>query len=182
MREKIQNLKSIATVRYLAGKAREPEVCDSIVSLLYDEDPRVARNAAWVMTHFSQKLRRQLTDRQNEFIDLLMKTDNSGLRRLLLNIVEFQGIRQEDMRTDFLDFCLSHMISVEEPPGIQSLCMKLSFAQCLYYPELMHEFYETLLIMQQGYAVSMQGLRKKMIKKAEKALQPPVKKKKKRKK
>lgn len=178
-REKFLNIKSIGTVRYLAAKARDPEYCEEILRLLYDEDPHVSRNAAWVMTHFSKKLKEALRFRQSEFIDIIMKTDNSGLKRLLLNIVEHQGVREEDLRTDFLDYCLGHMLAVEEPPGIQSLCMKLSFAQCLFYPELLHEFRETLLIMQNGYAVSLVGLRKKMLKKATDILDNPQKKSKK---
>ena len=54
----------------------------------------------------------------------------------------------ELMRTDFLDFCLLHMHMPEEPPGVQSLCMKLAHRMCLPYPELLHEFYETLSLMQ----------------------------------
>lgn len=178
MREKLANIKAIGSVKYYAGKARYPEFCDKIISLIYDEDPRVARNAAWVMTHFSQRLKKDLRCRQNEFIDLIINTDeNPGLRRLLLNVVEFQGIEEEDLRTDFLDFCLEHMRMPEEPPGIQALCMKLAFVQCKFYPELMHEFKETLLIMQNGYATSMVGLRKRMLKKVEIFEKPKPKKK-----
>lgn len=182
MREKIANIKSIGSVRYYATKARDPEKCEAILSLLWDEEPRVARNAAWIMTHFSRRRKMELRNRQNDFIDLAMSTGNSGLRRLLLNVIEVQGIREEDLRTDFLDFCLTHMMAPEEPPGVQSLCMKLAFAQCLFYPELLHEYRETLLIMQQGFAISMVGLRKRMLKKVDKALEPKKPKKKKEKK
>ncbi len=178
MREKFKKLKSIGTVKYYGGKAKDPEFCEMVISFLKDEDPHVARNAAWVMTHFSQKLRKELRSRQNEFIDIIMSTDdNPGLRRLLLNVVEFQGIAEQDLRTDFLDFCLEHMCMPEEAPGIQALCMKLSFEQCKYFPELMHEFKEILLIMQNGYAISMTGLRKKMLARIEKFEKPKVKKK-----
>lgn len=177
MREKFRNLKSIGTVKYYAGKARDGEFCEMILSFLKDEDPHVSRNAAWVMTHFSQKLKRELRCRQNEFVDIILNADkNPGLRRLLLNVVEFQGIAEEDLRTDFLDFCLEHMRLPEEQPGIQALCMKLSFEQCKFFPELMHEFKETLLIMQNGYAVSMVGLRTRMLKKIERFEKPKVKK------
>ena len=173
MREKYRNLKSKGTVKYYASKARDSEYCEMVLSFLKDEDPRVARNAAWVMTHFSQRLRRELRCRQNEFIDIILSSDdNQGLRRMLLSVVEFQGIAEEDLRTDFLDFCLEHLKMPGEAPGIQALCRKLSFQQCKYFPELMHEFKETVLLMQDGYAISMMSLRTRMLKKIEKFEKP----------
>ena len=58
---------------------------------------------------------------------------------------------EEDLRTDFLDFCFDHMIDVEEYPGIQSVCMKLAFRMCKYYPELMDELKRTLEAMEIDY-------------------------------
>ncbi|MCF0160425.1 MAG: hypothetical protein HUJ99_06505 [Bacteroidaceae bacterium] len=102
---------------------------------------------------------------------LAMHTSNSSLRRLLLNVIERQTIQPQEMDADFLDFCFSHMVSPAETPGIQSLCMKLAFQQCRHYPELLHEFNETLSLMQDGYAVSVTTLRKKLLKQSEKLIQ-----------
>lgn len=71
--------------------------------------------------------------------------------RLSLNIIERLKMDEDDLRTDFLDFCLEHMASVEELPGIQSLCMKLAYRMCMFYPELMGEFKVTLESMETEY-------------------------------
>lgn len=114
--------------------------------LAEEEDIRVARNAAWVLTHKSPTEIRTLP--QDGLIDLSLATPDTSLRRLTLCLVERQGIAAEEVRTDFLDFCLLHMRLPQEPPGVQALCMKLAYSMCSPYPELLHEFQETLNLMQ----------------------------------
>ena len=105
----------------------------------FSEDYLVARSALWGLTKASKEDLSQLQVIQNELIDQAMKTKNSSVRRLSLNIVERLDMSEDDLRTDFLDFCFEHMIDVEEFPGIQSVCMKLAFRMCKFYPELMDE-------------------------------------------
>lgn len=114
--------------------------------LAEEEDIRVARNAAWVLTHKSPTEIRTLP--QDGLIDLSLATPDTSLRRLTLCLVERQGVAAEEVRTDFLDFCLLHMRLPQEPPGVQALCMKLAYSMCSPYPELLHEFQETLNLMQ----------------------------------
>ena len=102
----------------------------------FSEDYLVARSALWGLTKASKEDLSQLQVIQNELIDQAMKTKNSSVRRLSLNIVERLDMSEDDLRTDFLDFCFEHMIDVEEFPGIQSVCMKLAFRMCKFYPEL----------------------------------------------
>ncbi len=153
----------ISDVKAMSQEARCPEVMKKIVDTVHSDDPVEARNAAWVMTHFTDEQVMMLMPRQNEFIDLILTTGNSSLRRLLLNIIERQEIKEENLRTDFLDFCLEHTSSPTEQPGIQSLCMKLAYRQCRFYPELMEEFRNMLQLMQDGYAKSVMGLRRKFL-------------------
>lgn len=132
--------------------------CSLLLPRLYDEDIRVARNAAWVLTH--KPITQIRTLPYNDLIDLIMATPDTSLRRLTLNLMDqlyyplgilrIMGLPMdaELMRTDFLDFCMLHMHMPEEPPGVQALCMKLAHRMCLPYPELLHEFYETLSLMQ----------------------------------
>lgn len=166
MRDTQGNRIGIADIKALALEAEtSTERMAEVVNLIHSDDSIVARNAAWVMTHFREGQIRALLPRQGEFIDLVLFTQNDSLRRLLMNVIERQGIREADLRTDFLDFCLEHMQLPAEAPGIQSLSMKLAYQQCRYYPELLAEFRNTLLMMQDGYATSLMGLRKKMLRK-----------------
>ncbi len=118
---------------------------------MHHDDCQVARNAIWGLTKASNQELSQLQPMLQEFIELAMNSSNSSVRRLSLNIVERLQMEEEDLRTDFLDFCLEHMINVEEYPGIQSLCMKLAFRMCKFYPELMDELKRTLEGMEIDY-------------------------------
>ena len=117
----------------------------------FSEDYRVARSALWGLTKANKEELSQLQVILNEVIDQAMQTENSSVRRLSLNIIERLEMSEEDLRTDFLDFCFEHMMNVEEFPGIQSVCMKLAFRMCKYYPELMDELKRTLEAMDIDY-------------------------------
>ena len=80
-----------------------------------------------------------------------MRTENSSVRRLSLNIIDRLEQNQEDLRTDFLDFCIEHATDVEEFPGVQAVCMKLAYRMCKFYPELMDELKRTLEAMDIDY-------------------------------
>lgn len=84
----------------------------------------------------------------NELIDLAMATEKSSVRRLSLSVVERQKMDESDLRTDFLDFCLDRMASLDEPPAVQALSMKLAFRMCQFYPELADEFKRSVEAME----------------------------------
>ena len=118
---------------------------------VFSEDYLVARSALWGLTKASREELSQLQVIIDKFIDQAMQTDNSSVRRLSLNVVERLKMSEDDLRTDFLDFCFEHMMDVEEYPGIQSVCMKLAFRMCSFYPELMDELKRTLKAMEIDY-------------------------------
>ena len=131
---------------------------------VFDKDYRVARSALWGLTKASKEELSQLQVILNELIDQAMQTENSSVRRLSLNIVERLEMSEDDLRTDFLDFCFEHMIDVEEFPGIQSVCMKLAFRMCKYYPELMDELIRTLEAMEiDYYKPAVKGVRNRIL-------------------
>ena len=118
---------------------------------MHSDDSRVARNALWVLTKASDSELSQLQPLLDELMDLAMHTDSSAVRRLSLNLVERLEMDEDDLRTDFLDFCLDHMADIAELPGVQSISMKLAFRMCKFYPELMDEFRRTLEAMEISY-------------------------------
>ena len=117
----------------------------------FSEDFRVARSALWGLTKASREELSQLQVILDKFIEQAMQTENSSVRRLSLNVVERLELKEEYLRTDFLDFCFDHMMDVEEYPGIQSVCMKLAFRMCSFYPELMDELKRILEAMEIDY-------------------------------
>ena len=130
----------------------------------FSQDHRVARSVLWGLTKASKEELAQLQVILNEIIDQAMQTENSSIRRLSLNVIERLLIAEEDLRTDFLDFCFDHMMDVEEYPGIQSVCMKLAFRMCSFYPELMDELKRTLEAMEiDYYKPAVKGVRSKIL-------------------
>lgn len=128
------------------------------------EDYHVARSALWALTKGTDKELSVLQPMLHEFIDLAMSTENSSVRRLSLNLVERLEMTEDDLRTDFLDFCFEHMVDIEEFPGIQTLCMKLAYRMCQFYPELMDELKRTIEAMQiEYYKPAIKGLRTKIL-------------------
>ena len=129
----------------------------------FDTDYRVARTALWGLTKAKDEELSELKVIYNELIDQAMQTENSSVRRLTLNIIEKLKMDEDDLRTDFLDFCFEHMVSIEEFPGIQTLCMKLAFRMCTFYPELMDELKRTLEAMEiEYYKPAIKCLRKRI--------------------
>ena len=150
----------------------------------FDSDYRVARSALWGLTKATNEelsalqviqtlwgLTKATNEElsalqviQNELIDQAMQTENSSVRRLTLNIIERLKMDEDNLRTDFLDFCFEHMVSIEEFPGIQTLCMKLAFRMCSFYPELMDELKRTLEALEiDYYKPAVKCLRKRIL-------------------
>ena len=131
---------------------------------IFDSDFRVARSALWGLTKASRIELSLLQEMLNELIDQAMQTENSSVRRLTLNIIERLTIGEEDLRTDFLDFCIDHAIMLDELPGIQSVSLKLAFRMCQFYPELMDELKRTLKTMDiDYYKPAVRGVRAKIL-------------------
>ena len=155
---------------------------------VFDKDYRVARSALWGLTKATDEELSELQVTLNELTDQAMQTENSSVRRLTLNIIErlwvgelrsgarppvacYQRdarmrltLEEDDLRTDFLDFCFDHMVSIEEFPGIQTLCMKLAYRMCSFYPELMGELKRTLEAMETAYyKPAVKCLRKRIL-------------------
>ncbi len=120
----------------------------ALYSLLFDEDKRVSNNAAWVFTHFDLHSNQWLYPRQHELTDEVMRTPDDTKRRLLLTILLRQPFHPADIRTDFLDFCLKHMLLTSEPTAVRVLCMKLAYEQCKFFPDLLTELRAGLEIME----------------------------------
>lgn len=126
-------------------------------------ESRVARSVLWGLTKASNAELSGLQVILNDLIDQAMQTGDSSVRRLTLNIIERLEMGEDDLRTDFLDFCLEHMASVDEFTGVQSVCMKLAYRMCSFYPELMDELKCTLEAMEpEYYKPAVKGVRSKI--------------------
>lgn len=131
------------------GNGGDDCVRETLFSLVSDDDDRVAYNALWVLTHFDGEGRDWLRRKRGILIDCLLTEKHTGKRRLMLSLLDRMSVAEDDVRTDYLDFCMAKINSTE-PYGIRALCMKQAFAQCRFYPELLHELKCEIEMMEHG--------------------------------
>jgi hypothetical protein len=138
---------------------------EELFQLLFDQDKRTSDNAAWVLTHLPKKEDAWLAERQNVLIDEAMRTENTTKRRLIMNLLDRTPFNPDHIRTDFLDFCFNIMLS-DEPIGVKTLAIKLTYAQSVHYPELLEEFNTALQMMEpEVLPAALKHIRGKMMKK-----------------
>lgn len=145
---------------------REGNFLDFARKYIYNEDCNVVKKALWGLTKTNKEEIKQLQEFLNEFMDLTLHTCSPSIRRLSLTIVERLEITRDSIRTDFLNFCLEHMILPDEPSATQALCMKLAFRMCRFYPELINEFICTIDNMEEAYyKPAVKNVRKRILNK-----------------
>lgn len=132
---------NIREIRNLAKQFSTQE----LLLLITEGDKIVARNAAWALTHKTDKEVQSIP--QQELVHIILESDYEWVQRMLLSVVERQSITKE-FSTDLLDFCLFRMVNPDYPCGIQALCLKLAYRMSRYYPELAHEFDQVVQMAQ----------------------------------
>ena len=164
----MSELKTILSGRISGGDARAlagGSFKEELFQLLFDEEKRTSDNAAWVMTHLPKTADAWLAEHQNALIDEAMCTTSTTKRRLIMNLLERTPFEPDNIRTDFFDFCFNAMLS-DEPIGVKSLAIKLTYAQSKFYPELLEEFNTALQMMEpEVLPAALKHIRGKMLKK-----------------
>lgn len=143
-----------------------------LYNLILDDDETIGYHAAWIFTHFSSQENNWLFSKQDELINEVLACKHGGKRRVILNLLYKQPLANPP-RVDFLDFCLERMLSVQELPGVQSLCMKIAYELCLPIPELLQELKTMLEMMEGDLCPAIRTVRKNILKamQKEKSLQ-----------
>lgn len=137
---------------------------EELYQLLFEEDQKIANNALWAMTYFSWNEQQWLCQKQDELIDEVLISKNATRSRLLLTLLHQQPLANPP-RIDFLNFCLDRCISLNEPPAITVLCIKLAYEMCRTHPELLQELQTLLDIMEESnLPPSIQVARKNTLK------------------
>lgn len=122
-----------------------------VKEFMYDNDEIVVRNALCALSKATDIEIAQLNPIMDELIDMALTNKNSSIRRALFGIIQRLDMKRDSLRTDFLDHCLCRMAAMDEVPSVQSLCMKLSYKMCKFYPELLAELKRTLETMEISY-------------------------------
>ena len=117
---------------------------EELYQLTLDDDRRVAVNALWAFTHFAAADSEWLYAKHDQLIDRCMKEQDTTKLRLILSILLRQPFEKETIRTDFIDFCLARITDARAPYAIRAQCIKLTYEQMRYWPELLDELRQTL--------------------------------------
>lgn len=165
IRERLSVRVHIEVIREILHYIHDDErLLEEIYQLIFDEDAIVSYQALWVCTHFSKTEVAWLSSKQNELIDAALACAHSGKRRMLLNLL-CQQSPANPPRVDLLDFCFDRMASRQEPPGVQSFCIKLAHQLTLSIPELQQELCTMLEIMEPDLLVpAIRSIRKNTLK------------------
>ena len=128
----------------LTQGGRNNSLKEQLYQLTLDDDRRVATNALWVFTHFSAVDNEWLYAKHDQLIDRCLNEKDATKLRLMLNLLLRQPYTEEDIRTDFIDFCLTRLADPKSPYAVRAQCIKLAYVQMRYWPELLNELCQTL--------------------------------------
>ena len=117
---------------------------EQLYQLTLDNDHRVAVNALWVFTHFALAANVWLYAKHDQLTDRCLNEKDATKLRLMLNLLLRQPYTEEDIRTDFIDFCLMRLTDPKSPYAVRAQCIKLAYEQMRYWPELLNELRQTL--------------------------------------
>ena len=117
---------------------------EQLYQLTLDNDRRVATNALWVFTHFALADNEWLYAKHDQLIDRCLNEKDATKLRLMLNLLLRQPHTEEDIRTDFIDYCLMRLTDPKSPYAVRAQCIKLAYEQMRYWPELLNELRQTL--------------------------------------
>lgn len=117
---------------------------EKLYQLTLDDDRRVAVNALWTFTHFAAADNEWLYAKHDQLIERAITEQDVTKLRLILTLLLRQPFDEEDIRTDFIDFCLARITDARAPYAIRAQCIKLAYEQMRYWPELLDELRQTL--------------------------------------
>lgn len=140
------NMPEIRRVALWATGSRENIA--TLWSLAQSECRMTSVNALWTMTHLPATDAECLESMRNEMIDMLLSESDKSKKRLLLQLLRNQKYDADDIRTDFLDFCMSKINSECEPYAIRCFSIYAAYRICQHFPELIAELEEHLDMMQ----------------------------------
>ena len=155
---------SKAQVMALAGRLHHDE--DGIKALVTRMtatcDPRVAYNAAWVLSHLSKEDKRMyLLPHYEELVDFSTSESLCLRRRLALSILA--NLPANEPSGKLLNFCLTRLADPKERDSSRAMMIKLAANMCKPYPELRKELALHLSMIPQESSPSITAAKKKAL-------------------
>ena len=125
------------------------------------DNPRVAYNAAWVLSHLEDK-RIYILPHYEELVDMATSAELCFRRGLILTILT--DLPTNEPNGKLLDFCLTRMDDTKESDGSRSAMIKLAARMCKPYPDLCKELTLCLDMMPQDSSPSIAAAKRNALK------------------
>ncbi|MDE6295268.1 MAG: hypothetical protein K2M03_04305, partial [Muribaculaceae bacterium] len=81
-------------------------------------------------------------------INILLTSTDITINRMLLTLLRNMEYSPEEIRIDFLDYCLSKINAESEPYAIRCFSLYTAYKMCIHFPELIAELENHLEMMQ----------------------------------
>ena len=156
---------SKAQVMAIAGNLHHDEcgIEAMFTAMKQADNPRVAYNAAWVLSHLSKEDKRiYLLPHYEELVDMATSAELCFRRGLILTILTDMPMDEPDGK--LLDFCLTHLADPKESDGSRSAMIKLAARMCKPYPDLCKELTLCLDMMPQDSSPSIAAAKRNALK------------------
>ena len=156
---------SKAQVMTMAGNLHHDEcgIEAMFTAMKQADNPRVAYNAAWVLSHLSKEDKRiYLLPHYEELVDMATSAELCFRRGLILTILTDMPMDEPDGK--LLDFCLTHLADPKESDGSRSAMIKLAARMCKLYPDLCKELTLCLDMMPQDSSPSIAAAKRNALK------------------
>ena len=156
---------SKSQVMAIAGNLHHDECgIEAMFTLMKQADnPRVAYNAAWVLSHLSKEDKKiYLLPYYGELVDMVTSAGLCFRRGLILTILA--DLPTNEPNGKLLDFCLIHLADSKESDGSRSAMIKLAAKMCKPYPELCKELALCLDMMPQDSSPSIAAAKRNALK------------------
>lgn len=145
----------IGDIKAMAQRAHEDAaVRERLFAAMLDDARDEAVHSAWALTHLPKTDNPHIAAHRERLTNLAISTPDTSLCRITLSLLERIDwtVSDIDNTPDYyvslLNFCMEHMMMPDEPYGVRSLCMKLSYTLSLPYPELLDELRRSLLLIE----------------------------------
>ncbi len=112
--------------------------------LVLSDDRLTSVNALWILTHLDKSENAWIGSLRDMLIDKVLTENDVSIKRMVLQLLNRLQYDDGDIRTDFLDWCLSRINAECEPCTVRAYCIHIAFRMCRRYPELLCELEEYL--------------------------------------
>lgn len=166
LRERLSERLSKKDICEMARNMQTDGIKEELYQLTLDNDRRVALQALWVFQHFDNSNNEWLYCKHRELTDRVIVEKNVAKQRHLLSLLLRQPMEEENLRSDFLDFCLANITAYSQPYAVRAQCIKLAYEQCKFFPELLDELKATLdMLAQEPLSPGLASARLQIMKK-----------------